>query len=74
MIICKEFEDMKNKGVRKVIPKEKIPEGRRCVKSKWVINLKRNGMFKIKLVACGYSKVPGKDFTESYAPYINDVC
>jgi hypothetical protein len=30
--ICKEFEDMKNKGVREVIPKEKIPKGRKCVK------------------------------------------
>jgi hypothetical protein len=25
--ICKEFEDMNNKGLWEVIPKEKIPEG-----------------------------------------------
>jgi hypothetical protein len=24
-------------------------------------------------MACGYSQVPGIDFTESYAPVINDV-
>jgi hypothetical protein len=33
--ICKEFEDLKNKGVWEVIPKEKIQEGRRFIKSKW---------------------------------------
>ena len=25
-------------------------------------------------MACGYSQIPGVDFTESYAPVINDVC
>ena len=24
-------------------------------------------------MACGYSQIPGVDFTESYAPVINDV-
>ena len=30
-------------------------------------------MFKVRLVACGYSQIPGVDFSESYAPVINDV-
>ena len=29
---------------------------------------------KTRLVACGYSQIPGVDFIESYAPVINDVC
>ena len=29
---------------------------------------------KFRLVACGYSQISGVDFTESYAPVINDVC
>ena len=29
--------------------------------------------FRARLVACGYSQVPGVDFNESYAPIINDV-
>jgi hypothetical protein len=37
---------MKNKGVWEVIPKNKIPEGRSCVKSKLVFKIKRNGIFK----------------------------
>jgi hypothetical protein len=49
--ICKDFEDMKNKGVWKVIPKEKIPVGRRCVKSLRAFKIKRNGIFRARLVA-----------------------
>ena len=43
------------------------------LKSKWIFDIKRSGLFKVKLVACGYSQIPGVDFTESYAPVINDV-
>jgi Reverse transcriptase (RNA-dependent DNA polymerase) len=32
-----------------------------------------NGVFRARLVACGYSLVPGVDFQESFAPVINDV-
>jgi hypothetical protein len=32
-----------------------------------VFNVKRNGF------SCGYSQVPGVDFTESFAPVLNDV-
>jgi hypothetical protein len=35
--------------------------------------IKGNGVFRARLVACGYSQVPGVDFNESYAPVINDV-
>jgi hypothetical protein len=34
---------------------------------------KRNGIFRARLVACGYSQVPGIDFNESFAPFLNDV-
>ena len=43
------------------------------LKSKWIFDIKRSGLFKVRLVACGYSQIPGVDFTESYAPVINDV-
>ena len=35
--------------------------------------MKRNGIFRPRLVACGYSQIPGVDFTESYAPVIHNV-
>ena len=59
--------------VWRVVDRASIPKGRRLVKSKWVFDLKRSGLFKVRLVACGYSQIPGVDFTESYAPVINDV-
>jgi hypothetical protein len=62
--ICKECEDIKKKGVWGVIPKAKTPEGRRCVKRKLVLKIKRNEIFMARLMACGCSQVPGVDFTE----------
>jgi hypothetical protein len=35
--------------------------------------VKRNGIFCATLVACGYSKVPGFDFNESFDPVLNDA-
>ena len=34
---------------------------------------KRNGTHRAGLVALGYSQVPGIDFTENFAPMVNDV-
>ena len=71
--ISKEFEEMSAKRVWKKIRKSELPNGRTCIKSKWVFKIKRNGVFRARLVACGYSQVPGVDFQESFAPVINDV-
>ena len=71
--IHKEFKDMNNRGVWKHVKKADVPTGRRCVKNKWVFTVKRNGIFRARLVACGYSQVPGIDFGESFAPVVNDI-
>jgi hypothetical protein len=34
---------------------------------------KQNGIFRARLVACGYSQIPGIDFNESFTLMINDV-
>jgi hypothetical protein len=39
---------------------------RRCIKHKWVFDIKRDGTFKAWLVACGYSQIPGVDFADVY--------
>jgi len=71
--IKKEFSDMESRNVWDVISKESIPKDRRCIKCKWIFKIKRNGVFRARLVACGYSQIPGVDFNESFAPVINDV-
>ena len=50
-----------------------MPPDRRCVKTKWVFKIKRNGIFRARLVACGYSKTAGVDYMANYAPVINDI-
>ena len=71
--ISKEFEEMKSKGVWEKFKKSKIPNGRNCIKNKRIFKIKRNGIFRARLVACGYSQIPGVDFQESYALIINNV-
>jgi Reverse transcriptase (RNA-dependent DNA polymerase) len=70
--IQKEFQKMDFYHVWKVVKRRTIPKGRKCVKHKWVFDIKRNGVFRARLVACGYSQQPGVDFTESFSPVIND--
>ena len=70
--IMKEFDKMDTYNVYTKVKRDSIPKGRKCVKCKWVFDIKRNGVFRARLVACGYSQQPGIDFTESYSPVIND--
>ena len=71
--IDKEKQDFKDRGVMQKIKRNLMPQDRRCIKCKWVFDVKRNGRFRARLVACGYSQIPGIDFTESYAPVIQDI-
>ena len=50
-----------------------VPGNRRCVKCKWVFKIKRKGVFRARLVACGYSQIPGVDYTDSYSPVVHDI-
>jgi Reverse transcriptase (RNA-dependent DNA polymerase) len=68
-----EFNKMMNYKVWCIVKRSYVPLGRKCVKCKWVFDIKRNGVFRAPLVACGYSQTPGVDFQESYSPVINDA-
>jgi hypothetical protein len=70
--VNKEFEEMEKKQVWEVMNKEDIPQDR-TIKCKWIFKIKRNGLFRARLVACGYSQIPGFNFNESFAPVVNDV-
>jgi Reverse transcriptase (RNA-dependent DNA polymerase) len=64
---------MKKKEVWEVMKKEDIPQDRRTITCKWIFKIKRNGVFRARLVACSYSQIPGIDFNESFAPVVNDM-
>ena len=71
--IRKEFTKMNQKQVWRKIKRESMEPGRRCVKHKWVFDIKRSGTFRARLVACGYSQVPGQDFNQVFSAVANDV-
>ena len=57
---------------RKINRSETTPD-RCCVNTKWVFKINRNGIFCARLVVCGHSQIAGADYTEKYAPVINDA-
>jgi hypothetical protein len=64
---------MEKRDVWEIINQKDIPIDYRCIKKKWIFKVKRNGIFRARLVACGYSQVSGIDFNESLTPVLNDI-
>ena len=64
---------MINRGVWRKIDKVKIPENRRLIGNKWVFKIKRDGTYRARLVALGYSQIPAVDYTDNFAPVAHDV-
>ena len=71
--ITKEIKNMINRRVWRKIDKVKIPENRRLIGNKWVFKIKRDGTYRARLVALGYSQIPGNDYTDNFAPVAHDV-
>ena len=71
--IRKEIKSMINRGVWRKIDKLKIPQNRRLFGNKWVFKIKRDGTYRERLVALGYSQIPGVDYTDNFAPVAHDV-
>ena len=66
-----ELEALKAKEVYKEVAE--LPPGRKAVRSKWVLHIKRDkdgqiSWFKGHLVAKGFTQVFGQDFTFTFAP------
>ena len=71
--IRKEIRSMIERGVWKKTDRKKIPSNRRLIGNEWVFKIKRDGTYRARLVALGYSQIPGVDYTDNFAPVPHDV-
>ena len=71
--ICNEFADMNKQQVWCKTSKTRMPPTQWCLKNKCVFMIKHNGVCQAHLVACGYSLVPGIEFSDNYSLVVNKV-
>ena len=64
---------MIDRGVWRKTDRKKIPNNRRLIGNKWVFKIKRDGTYRARLVALGYSQILGVDYTDDFAPVAHDV-
>ena len=68
-----EFKKMLDMGVWRHVKRNDRPNDRRLVGCRWVFKVIRNGVYRARLVAKGFSQIPGVDFKDNYSPVVNDV-
>ena len=73
IMIREEIRSMINRGVWRKTDRKRIPNNRRLIGNKWVFKIKRDGTYRARLVALGYSQIPGVDYTDTFAPVAHDV-
>ena len=59
--IRNEIRSMIEREVWRKTDRKKIPSNRRLIGNKWVFKIKRDGTYRARLVALGYSQIPGVD-------------
>jgi hypothetical protein len=73
MAIKKELESMERCKVWTMIHKREMPKERKVIGNRWVFVQKRNGVYRARLVALGYSQTAGIDFLNHYSPVLCDT-
>ena len=53
--------------------KDKIPNDRRLIGNRSVFKIKRDGTYRARLVALGYSQISGVDYIDNFAAVAHDV-
>ena len=71
--ICLDFKKMLDMGVWRHVKRNDHPNDHRLVGCRWVFKVKRNGVYRPRLVPKGFSQIPGVDSTDNYSPLVNDV-
>ena len=71
--IRKEIKSMIERGVWRKTDRKRIPSNRRLIGNKWVFKIKRDGTYRARLVAFGYSQIPGVDYTDNFAPVAHEM-
>ena len=68
--IKKEFENMEKNDIWDICNKYEKPKNQRLLVLKWVSKIKKNGIFKAKLVAQGFAEIPGMDRQDNFSPVV----
>ena len=68
-----EFDQMKKNDVWEQEEINELPKDRKGIGTKWVFKIKKNGMYRARLVAKGYNQIAGVDFQHSFAPLTNKL-
>jgi len=68
----KEITQLENTGIWELT---ELPADRKPIKCKWVLKVKQDHTsvithYKGRLIAKGFSQIPGIDFTETFAPVV----
>ena len=71
--IRKVIRSMIERGAWRKADRKKIPSNRRLIGNKWVFKIKRDSTYRARLVALGYSQIPGVDYTDNFAPVAHDI-
>ena len=71
--ILKELNDIISRKVWRNVKTGDVPKNRRLIGSKWVFKVKKDRTFRARLCAIGYSQIAGIDYTDNFAPVVNDV-
>ena len=63
-----EIKSLQDLDVYSLVPRSTVPPGKKVISTKWVFKIKPNKTYKARLVAQGWSQVPGQDCGSTFAP------
>ena len=64
---------MIERGVWRKTDRKRIPSNRRLIGNKWGFKIKRDGTYRARLLALGYSQIPGVNYRDNFAPVAHSV-